>query len=310
MGACSSEDIPDDGENLNKENSIEISFNSKSYSIHKISTKSAYTRATKPGVGDEDKVENLYIFLFDTSGTNAVKHYFATSATTGDNIWSANDKKVTLKMSQLEAGKRQVYIVANIDTDLEGKLDDVSTIDALKGVFKTTGIPWSSNLTTPILMVGNKTHDFMDNRVLTAVPLERALAKAELKVKLGESFQSKVTNTDGKSSQYQYRYVDFDKNTYVLNPGAKNEIGVNINTSEWTNWDFDKIEKTTDNIATNLSLTTYLNERFTAGAKIEIRMMYDDSGLLPPPEFGFETYTLPLADVVVRNTWYEYDIEI
>lgn len=306
LGACSSNDIPD-GEVPNDKNTIEIGISSKNYTIHKTSTKSATVRATDAGSADEQKVDNLYLFLFDNAGVNAAKYYISAATFTGG-TWSDADKKVTLDMTQAAAGTRQVFVVANVSPTLKSALDasSVSSITALEEVFEAIQEPWSNNLTTPILMSGSTTHNFINNRVLSAVQLERAVAKVELNVKLQDAFQSVVTNNLGKTPEYRYRYVDFDKNTYVINPGSKTDA---LATSEWTDWTYADVTVDGDK-ATDLKLTTYLNERFTAGAKIEIQMFYNDGGLLPPPEFGFETYTLPLPDEVVRNTWYKYDIEI
>lgn len=306
LGACSTNDIPD-GENSNDKNTIEIGISSKNYTIHKTSTKSAMVRATDAGTDEEQEVENLYLFLFDSDGKNAVKYHINDVSFTGG-TWDESAKKVTLSMTQAEAGERQVYVVANVSQTLKSALDasSVSSITALKGVVEAIQEPWSGNITTPILMSGSTTHNFINNRVLSAVQLERAVAKVELNVKLQDAFQSVVTDNSGKTPEYRYRYVDFDKNTYVINPGSKTDA---LATSEWTDWTYADVTVDGDK-ATDLKLTTYLNERFTAGAKIEIQMFYNDGGLLPPPEFGFETYTLPLPDEVVRNTWYKYDIEI
>ena len=303
LGACSSNDIPD-GEVPNDKNTIEIGISSKNYTIHKTSTKLAMVRATDAGTDEEQKVENIYLFLFDNSGANAVKYYINSATFTGG-TWSEADKKVTLAMTQAAAGERQVYVVANC-ADIQTALSGVTTVTQLQAVLKETAQPWSDNIKTPILMSGGATHNFVNNRVLSAVHLERAVAKVELKVKLQDAFQSVVTDNSGKTPEYRYRYVDFDKNTYVINPGSKTDA---LATSDWTDWTYADVT-VVEGKATDLKLTTYLNERFTTGAKIEIQMFYNDGGLLPPPEFGFETYTLPLPDEVVRNTWYKYDIEI
>lgn len=303
LGACSSNDIPD-GEDPNDKNTIEIGINSKNYTIHKTSTKSATVRATDAGTAEEQEVENLYLFLFDNAGANAVKYYISSATFTGGS-WSDTDKKVTLSMTQAAAGTRQVYIVANVAETL---LSDVTTVEELKAKLVSTDNPWSPDLKTPILMVGNKTHDFLSNRVLTAVALERALAKIELNIDLEKSFQSKITTSGETVPEYQYRFVNFDKETYVINPGSKAES--DLVTSEWLNWPKDGVTTSGDDIATKLELSTYLNERFTSGAYIEVRMHYNDGGLLPPPEFAPETYTFPTFDKVERNHKYVFDAEI
>lgn len=318
--SCSSNDIPGD-ENPDKPNpkeTIEIGLSFKNYTIHKTSTKSAEVRATDEKIAEaEQEVKNFYLFLFDSSGANAVKYYINSDKFTGGS-WSNSDKKVTLNMPQAEAGERQVYIVANC-SDIQTALSSVTTVSQLKDVIKTTAQPWSDNLDTPILMVGNKTHDFITGgRVLSSIALERALAKIELNIDLEESFQSKITiDENDLVPEYQYRFVNFDKETYVVKPEEGKDED-DLATSDWLNWPASGVTAPSG-VATKLKLSTYLNERFTNvkgaddkynGAHIEIRMNYHDGGLLPPPEFGFETYTFPTFDKVERNHKYVFDAEV
>lgn len=310
LGACSSNDIPD-GENPNDKTTIEIGISSKNYTIHKTSTKSATVRATDAGTANEQKVENIYLFLFDNTGANAVKYYINSASFTGG-TWSDTDKKVTLAMTQAAAGERQVYVVANC-ADIQTALSGVTTVSQLQAVLKETAQPWSNNITTPIMMSGSVTHNFINNRVLSAVQLERAVAKVELNIDLEKSFQSKITTTGGLSPEYQYRFVNFDKQTYVVKPSTKSESDLatsHASDAVWFSWKSEDIEIDNNGYATHLKLSTYLNERFKPGATIEVRMFYNDGGLLPPPEFGPETYTFPTFDKVQRNHKYVFDAEI
>lgn len=286
-------DKPDAGDN------ITLSFNVNNY-VRNQPFKSALLTAD-----DEQAIENLYFFLFPVSGGAAPATYAVEAADFTGGVWNESENRISLSLTRAEAGERNVFIVVNYPAEMKAQLDAVSDAEALKAVLQSTENPWSDNLSTPILMSGSATHNFNDSRTLNSVPLTRAIAKIELNVSLSEAFRSAVTNAEGEA-QYRYRYVDFDKATYAVKPAAKAD---NLTTSEWTDWAEANITQSGGK-ATGLELTTYLNERDTKGAKVEIQLYYNDGGLLPPPEFGPETYILPLPDKIERNHWYVFDIEI
>ena len=301
FGACSSNDDPV----VNQGDGIEITLNSAKFTIKQTVTKSTEVRATDAGTTEEQQIGNLYLFLFDNTGANPVKHYIDNATFTGG-TWSATDKRIKLSMTQAEAGNRQVYIVANVSSTLKSALDasSVSSVTALSAVLETTEQPWSNNLTTPILMSGSATHNFTTNRLLNAVELVRALAKVELNITLGTKHQ------DADATLYQYNFIDFDKNTYVLANTTKTASKATSNWQAWQETGNVSTYTKTDSKVTSLTLVTYINETANAGSLIDIQLPYNDGGLLPPPEFGPETFQLPLPDKIVRNTWYKYDIEI
>lgn len=326
VASCSSNDIPDDGK-IDDKNSIEIRFNSDNFSVVHTSTRSAQLRATDDGSAEERKIENINLFLFDeTDASKSVSYYFDSNGFEGV-TWTYQDGKgnITLSMKQEVAGTRLVYIVANY-----GSAITASSVAQLETIKKENDSPWSPTLATPIIMEGSQTHDFITNRVLggttaTNIKLTRALAKIELNIDLEKSFQSPVSNVDGKTSAYQYRFVNFDKETYVLKPTSKDEVDLKTShdnlATTWFNWTYDDITVDNNGVATNLKLSTYLNERFKPGdnasiedklkgAYIEIRMIYNDGGLLPPPEFAPETYTFPTFGKVERNYKYVFDTSI
>ena len=286
-------------------------------------------RATDAGTTEEQAVSNLYLFLFDTVTPDNTESYYISGPTFADGSWTTGATgNIKLNLKQEDVGTRLVYIVANYGVGLDHA--NIKSENNLKEVVKTTDEPWSPTLTTPIIMEGSQTHDFITNRVLggttaTNIKLTRALAKIELNIDLEKSFQSPVANVDGKTSAYQYRFVNFDKETYVLNPGTKTENDLKTShdnlATTWFNWTYDDITVDNNGVATNLKLSTYLNERFKPGdnasiedklkgAYIEIRMIYNDGGLLPPPEFAPETYTFPTFGKVERNYKYVFDTSI
>ena len=292
--ACSSDDVPG-GSN----DRVELSYAISNYDIS-----GTTTRATDVGSPAEQQINNLYLFLFDMTGANPIK-YFANSATFTNGEWSATEGKVTLKLTQAEAGNRQVYVVANVSTTLQTALAGVTTLTQLQAVIASTSTtPWSTTLKEPILMSGSATHNFVNNRILSSVPLIRALAKIELNVTLPAKHQ------DADASHYKYNFIDFDKNTYVLKPTAKTD---DLATSGWLAWqaagDISSYTLGTDSKVNSLKVITYINERDNAGSYIDIQLPYN-AGPLPPPEFGDETFKLPLPSEIKRNHWYIYDIEI
>lgn len=319
LSACSKENGIEPGLG---DRTVELSFHVDDF----IRNGSAF-RATDAGTVTEQEVSNLYLFLFDNTGSNPVRYYIKDPTFTGG-TYSSTNKKITLDMTQAEAGARQVYIIANIDPALKTDLDGVTTVAGLQAVFRNTSQPWSTNITTPILMSGNATHNFITQGYqLNSVHLIRAVAKLELNVKLTSGFQIVPVINSGNLTEYKYRYVDFDTRTYVEKPTTKpanpasSSPDVWPKTVNWTPWDASLDGATPTDTGTGytlsddgkvagLKLITYLNERDQSGTTVEIELPRADSGPLPPPEFGPELYKLPLPAKIERNTWYKYDIEI
>lgn len=286
-------------------------------------------RADHPGSAAEQAVENLYLFLFKDDGTNPVKFYIDAATFTGG-TWVNNptEKKITLNMTQTQAGARQVYIVANC-ADLVSHLSAVEEVDGLKEVYRGTAQPWSTGIASPILMTGNATHNFITQDLrLESVHLTRAIAKIELNVTLSSGFQVAPEIEGDNLKDYKYRYVDFDTRTYVEKPLPTKLPNLESSSPDVAVWrDTERIPwgasldvptppdtgvgyTLESGKVTGLKLITYLNERDEAGAVIEIELPRVDVGPLPPPEFGPELYKLPLPKKIERNTWYRYDIEI
>ena len=301
FAGCRSEDIPGEKQ-YNKQNdkNIEISFSISEFKVS--STTSRSTRATQAGSAAEQQITNLYLFLFDAGGANPIKYYVDNSFSNGQ--WNTTEGKITLELTQAEAGTRQVYLVANVSPIIKTTLDGVSTLAALKAVKSTVNTPWSSTLTTPILMSGNATHNFVTNRILSSVPLTRALAKIELNVTLPAKHQ------DADPLHYRYNFIDFDKNTYVLEPTTKTN---DLATSDWQDWqvagDVSSYTLLSGKVAT-LKIVTYINERNNVGSYIDIQLPYNPGGPLPPPEFGGDTFKLPLPSNIERNYWYKFDVTL
>ncbi|KKC51911.1 major fimbrial subunit protein (FimA), partial [Porphyromonas gulae] len=139
-------------------------------------------------------------------------------------------------------------------------------------------------------------------------------------------FQTKAVVYQGNLTGHKYRYVNFDKDTYVVKPTTKPDNlissanGVWPQITDWTVWGASLNASPAPDAGTDytldangkvtaLRIITYLNERDSKGAIVEIALPRVDDGTLPPPEFGPELYRLPLPDKILRNNWYKYDIE-
>lgn len=315
FGACSKDDVPSGIDVSDDE--VAISYSQKKYVqvvTNGNSTKSASeTRNINIEAGDEENIDNLYILMVN-SGWSDIKRFYTASSNFAEGTWNAAGENVTIKMTQSEAGQRDVYVIANISTTMKLALDGVTNLTGLQGVLESKSEPWSgtgaTNLKHPILMSGMKSHNFVtQGRVLSSVELIRAFAKVELNVTLPTKHQS--TN----EADYKYNFVDFDKNTYVL---EKTNKVTSIGTTGWkpftsnTDGDKDYVSEfiKTGDVVTSLKIITYINETTNANSYIEIQLPYKDGGFLPPPEFGPETFILPRQGKIKRNHWYKYDVEL
>lgn len=244
---------------------------------------------TDIGTEEEQRIDNLYVFLFSDSDTKS--YYIDDDFSEG--AWTA--EKIVLKLTQKEAATRNVYIVANCAA-IKTKLDAVNTIDDLNAVFSELSLPWSPELTTPILMVGNKnSHNFETNNQLNKISLKRVLAKLQLHVNLS-------TDQQDVKSAYKYRFVNFDKATYVIKPNLK---PADLVSSDW--YSLTEVDEKGGKV-TSFTIETYLNESDVKGTAIEVKIPDKGSSLLPPPEFGDESHRLFLPDRIIRNDFYLYDI--
>ncbi len=328
LAACSKDDIPGSIDLAKDE--IAIRYGQKSYV-------SVGTRNINASIDDEEQIDNIYILMAKSDLNDNwidIKRYYTGSpdgdATFSKGQWSSSEEKVIIKLTQSQAGERDVYVIANISTAMKTALDGVNSLTDLQGILESKSQPWSgtddtNNLKHPILMSGMKSHDFSvetGNRVLgdnatTNLPVQlvRAFAKVELNVKLPSKHQS--TNP----ADYKYNFVDFDKNTYVLENTTKaidaaSTGNYTVTPVVWVNFSVDGSDQVSSYVKnssgkiTELKIVTYINETTDANSYIELQLPYNDDGLLPPPEFGPETFILPRQGEIKRNHWYKFDIEL
>jgi hypothetical protein len=329
-----------------KENNIDQSLVNNSialtFHVDDLISDGLSTRATESGSISEQMITDLYVLLFRVGSEELIGKYYISNAladvTFSGGSYDFSDKKIILNMSPANAGNCHVYLVANVIINgLQPILESLplnvpSTLTTLKHVvFRTIPQPWSPNIATPILMSGNTTHNFMLNTVLNSVHLIRAVAKLELNIKLSSGFQGTAPVTNSTLlTQYKYRFINFDVQTYAVKPESKIPNLVNSSTSAWPNTSSWASWGATLNISPNsldvgegyiisggkvteLKLITYLNEKDETDAQdavIEIELPRVDNGPLPPPEFGPELYRLSLPKKIERNNWYKYEIEI
>lgn len=341
FGACSKDDMSGGIEVSDDE--VAISYSLKKYvqvvTSGNSSKSASETRNINIEAGDEEKIDNLYIIMFDatTSGAAPIKYFVDNTFPAVDGEWNQGaNPSVKLKKTQAQVGNRNVYVIANVTPALRSALNasTLTTIADLEAVYAQYSNPWSEGLTPvlvtggnkyPILMSGNESHNFSTNPVLNKVTLVRALAKVELNVKLPAKHQAAQTYLSNgvELPNYQYNFVDFDKNTYVLEntskpANQKASTGNSANTpATWvpfsaigtdhvSSYEVDNVS----GLVTNLKIVTYINETTNANSYIEIQLPYEDGGFLPPPEFGPETFILPRQGKIERNHWYIYDVEL
>ena len=118
--ACSSDDVLEKGSN----NRVELSYSISNFNVNGITT-----RATDEGSTAEQQIDNLYLFLFDMTGANPIKYFIDNTFAVANGVWDEANGKINLKLTQGDAGNRQVYVVANVTPALKTTLDGVTTLE-------------------------------------------------------------------------------------------------------------------------------------------------------------------------------------
>lgn len=283
---------------------VEIYFSNPNFSLSEngtnIKMRALAIDATEP---QEKQIDNLYLFLFPHAGSH-YKYYITSSSFTGGS-WIAAEGRIVLELSSDIVSNCDVYLVANC-SDLKNSLDAVDSKEKLKTVLRTYSDLWK--IGTPLLMEGEATHDFTQNRKLKSVELKRALAKLMIEVKLNKEHQSK------QIKDYGYKYLNFGKKTYLLERKEPQKTG---DVQSHNNWQaIEKITKDSEGNITSFRIATYINEYDNTGnanaprAEVSFRLPFNGSGPLPPPEFGEDKYEIKLPQKVVRNTLYDYTLDI
>lgn len=302
--------------------------------IQVMGTRSAVnTRATEAGVGDENKIDNVYIYLFSVDGTSLLdgapfKFYAADNA---DRSKWVDANTVIIRKTTIEAAQRLVYVVANIDeslTDFVAALSSATSVSALKNVLKNVPI----SVPTPFLMEGHTdvAHSFTTNRRAT-VALRRAIAKVEFTIHLNQLPQLSAANANA------YKLMQFGNRTWVLENAIPQDAGYMTSSVDWIP------------VGSTLTFYAYINEyAYTLGANniatlpyILLNLPYNrveqvsnkdglpppemdpnnpsatgNIVLLPPPEFDPEWarqhnyYRIYLPLEIKRNHIYRYDMTV
>lgn len=285
---------------------VEIYFSNPDFSLSENGTNIRMrTLAIDATELQEKQVDNLYLFLFPKrTGSQSYKYYIANSSFAGGS-WIAAEGRIVLELSSDVVGNCDVYLVANC-SDLKNSLDVVDSKEKLKTVLRTYSDLWE--IGTPLLMEGEATHDFTQNRKLKSVELKRALAKLMIEVKLNKEHQSKQIR------DYGYKYLNFGKKTYLLERKEPQKAGDVQSHNDWQA--IQKITKDSGGNIISFKIATYINEYDNTGnanapkAEVIFRLPFNGSGPLPPPEFGEDKYEIKLPQKVVRNTLYDYTLDI
>lgn len=303
LSACSSEDIPNETPKGDKQ--IELKLSVKSFEGESV------TRAGFDATPAENQIDNLYLFI--QSGATLHKYYIAAPSFTGGS-WVQADNKIILALSQAEASTADVYVVANISASTKTTLDAVTSIANLKSTSVTTATPWTSSISTPLIMSGEKlAHNFTTTPILNAIPLYRAVAKVEVEVTLSEQYQSTPTITNPYDptdirDQYKYQYLNFNQNTFLLNSTTKSESLVG--TAGWTTIGNTNYSTDSSGKVNKLTFTTYLNERASGDpTTINVLLPFWDNGM-PPPQFIEDGYPIKLPTKIERNHYYKVNVQM
>lgn len=260
---------------------------------------------------EENTIENLYLFLFPkVQGQIFKKYYLSSPISSGEGFEGTFQIQnlagnIALSLSPERAGLRDVYLVANCDTDLKAALDAVETVDALKAVMRTNSAPWT--MTTPLLMSGESlNYDFAVTPTLNEITLTRAVAKIQIDIALDN-----VAHRSSVISDYGYKYLNFGKNTYAI----KN-VGDQPNSVSQMEWQTTgiSVEEVSGKVE-SFTLTTYINEydddaTQTPVATVQFKFPYYPLSGMPPPEFGDDIYTIQLPTAVMRNRFYYYNVNV
>ncbi|WP_296946823.1 fimbrial protein [uncultured Dysgonomonas sp.] len=270
----------------------------------------------------EDRVHDLAMLVFDSSSGTKVGEYF------DENIpLSEKDKSFIVQLNP-GPGQRDFYFVANMPIAALKSITTRSAMESYINTFRdldtdlylnateTKGFPMSRIYKNQTITQGGNIYSPLPFRPNgeDRVNLIRVLAKLEVKI------DGSTTNLGVKNIYYKNAYRQFSLQSpltpivpifYEDKPSTKTDNLVSSN--DWTAWSATgSVSSYTldQGNVTNLTLTTYINERDNASSAIEIKLPYQATGPLPPPEFGDETYKLLLPSKIERNHWYVYDVEI
>ncbi|MEG1665296.1 MAG: fimbrial protein, partial [Mucinivorans sp.] len=142
-----------------------------------------------PGVGPENHIKDLKIFLFNAS-TKALEKRFdidPSQSAVGNDSWDNTTKTLTITDLPNLANPRILYVVANWDI-APADMAKITDLDQLEAEFtELSGQLVTPTQAAPLLMSGKATHTFSSAKTLT-VKVKRQAVKIELTVALDPKF--------------------------------------------------------------------------------------------------------------------------
>lgn len=187
------------------------------------------TRSTEQGVGNENTIGNVYIYLFAADGNSVLSgspFKFYAADNTDPTQW-ADANTVIIRKTPQEAASRLVYVVANVDesnTAFAAALNGATTVTQLKNVVKTAPV----SVPAPFLMEGHTAaaHNFAANR-RADVTLYRAIAKLEFTLDISRLPQLDATHANA------YKLMQFGNRTWVIELPRVQDLAHTTGSPDW-----------------------------------------------------------------------------
>lgn len=208
LTACEEEDFGADGKVGDNEAWATLNFGHADFDKVDVTSRATLSDLT------ESRVENLFVYVFDSTGKRLCSHYYDYNnrvdelPNTAGHYWTVNNRtssnnddtegEVMIKAPTLEGGS--VYIIANLNADqLNISPDQLNTIEQLSEL-KSLTVTLNQEITSRtgcFLMTGSADGVSIDdkgnitkNKTSLRIPLVRLDAKVTVKVAIGNSTQS------------------------------------------------------------------------------------------------------------------------
>ena len=221
LSACTDEDFLLDGQMGDEEVWVKLDFGHRDFEQVEIKTRATLSEIT------ESRVENLFIYIFDTTGKRLYSHYYdytnrvemlpdtAGFYWTVSNRTSTNDNdtqgEVMIKSPTLSDGS--IYVIANLNADqLNISSDQLNTVETLAEL-QALAVTLNQEITSRtgcFLMSGNVDGIKIDekgnvtcNNDSVSVPLVRLDAKVTVNVTIGKAVLSNQKMKDFVPESWQ-----------------------------------------------------------------------------------------------------------
>lgn len=189
------------------------------------------TRASEAGLPDENRIKNLYLFVFDNLGTKEFEKYIEIPYTASNpdidmSLWGSEKVIILLDNTILSSldKSRNIHIVANIP---QSKLASINNEAALKAVISNaiTSEITSPGETTPLVMHGVCPAHVFTSNVRATVPLVRNVAKIRLKVNTTNSSLGANTVQFAPGNNIFVTTASVADRSYIVSGSGQNPAG-------------------------------------------------------------------------------------